>query len=105
MITVAGEHFLVVTSVLVTLEVHLVDTAALGASVVLEVAVEVEVDGVVRVGGVTGAADDTGGPLQVEDTEQKREGSVVGKGSSAESGPALWLRASALADCGCKRLT
>lgn len=56
-------HFLVVTGVLVTLKVHLVDTAALGASVVLEVLVEVEVDGVVRVGGVTGASDDTRGPL------------------------------------------
>lgn len=65
MIIVAKEPFLVVTSVLVTLEVHLVDTAALGASVVLEVLVEVEVDGVVGVGGVTGASDDTRGPLFV----------------------------------------
>ena len=56
-------HFLVVTGVLVTLKVHLVYTAELGASVVLEVLVEVEVDGVVRVGGVTGASDDTRGPL------------------------------------------
>lgn len=52
-----------VTGVLVTLEVHLVDTSAFGASVVLEILVEVEVDGVVRVCGVTGASDDTRGPL------------------------------------------
>ncbi len=51
------------TGVLVTLEFHLVDTAALWATVVLELVVEVEVDGVVRVGGVTGASDDSAGPL------------------------------------------
>lgn len=38
-------------------------TAALGASVVLKLVVEVKVDGVVGVGGVTGASDDTRGPL------------------------------------------
>lgn len=38
-------------------------TAALRASVVLELVVEVQVDGVVRVGGVTGASDDSAGPL------------------------------------------
>ena len=38
-------------------------TAALGASVVLELVVEVEVDDIVRVGGVTGASDDSAGPL------------------------------------------
>ncbi len=54
---------LVVTGVLVTLEVHLVNGTALGASVVLELVVEVKVDGVVGVGGVTGASDDTRGPL------------------------------------------
>lgn len=38
-------------------------TAAFGASVVLELVVEVEVDGVVGVVRVAGASDDTAGPL------------------------------------------
>lgn len=38
-------------------------TATLGASVVLELVVHVKVDDIVRVGGVTGASDDTGRPL------------------------------------------
>lgn len=40
-------------------------TAALGASVVLEVLVHVQIDGVVGVGWVTGASDDTAWPLRV----------------------------------------
>lgn len=36
---------------------------AFGASVVLELVVEVKVDGVVRVGGVTGASDNSAWPL------------------------------------------
>lgn len=38
-------------------------TAALGASVVLELVVHVKVDDIVGVGGVAGASDDTRGPL------------------------------------------
>jgi hypothetical protein len=45
--------------------------------VVLEVAVEVEVDGVVRVGGVTGAADDTGGPLRVRTRSERKKGQLL----------------------------